>query len=119
MADKQRYNAERLLKTEQQIAFKQAQISRDEKTSFIIGYIWKMNRGARRQYVRRTKLSKNKKFGGRRRRCICEELDGQQISIEAARERPIGHPHCMCSLIPVYGKGSLLSLTPEELAEFS
>jgi hypothetical protein len=119
MADKQRYNAERIIKTEQQIAFKNAQISRDAEVGFIIGYIWKMNRGARRNFVKTVKLRKNKKFGGRRRRCICEELDGKQISIEEAKARPIGHPHCMCSLIPVYGRGSLTTVSAAELAEFS
>jgi hypothetical protein len=118
-AEKQRYNAERIIRTEQQIAFKEAQIAADSEIKAIIGYIWRMNRAARSGYVKRTKLPRSgKKLLGRRRRCICEALDGKQISVEAARARPIGHPHCMCSLIPVYGKGSLSQVSAEELAEF-
>lgn len=118
-AEKQRYSAERIIRTEQQIAFKEAQIAADSQIKAIVGYIWRMNRAARSGFVKRTKLPKSgKRLLGKRRRCICEALDGKQISVEAARARPIGHPHCMCSLIPVYGRGSLLQASESELAEF-
>jgi hypothetical protein len=98
-ADKQRYVAERIIKTNRAVDFKATQILQDQKRKEIIGYIWRLNRVARSGFTKRTKprgtvtAGRGRRTSGRRRRCICEELNGRQISVEAAKERPVAHPH--------------------------
>lgn len=110
-AFKQKYNAERILKTETMGAFKADQVLEDQKHDFVVGYIWRMNRGARASYVKRTtgkggRIIGGRSFrkGGRRRRCVCESLNGKRLSKEAVagrNARLMAHPHCMCTLEPV------------------
>lgn len=112
--DKQRYAAERILKTEQQAAFKSRQVLSDARHPSITHYIWHMNRGGRQGYVKRVKPSRTfpmgRKKGGAKRRCVCEQLDGRKFLADEAREgtRIIAHPHCMCWLEPVFDKKLML-----------
>ena len=116
---KQKYNAERILRTETMAAYKADQVLSDQKHDFVVGYIWRMNRAARAGFVRR-RTSKSgriigaKKYrrGGRRRRCVCEALAGKRLSKEAVAgktARLMAHPHCMCWLEPVMSQ-KLLSV---------
>jgi hypothetical protein len=125
-AFKQKYAAERILKTESQAALKSAQILADQKHDWITGYIWKMNRGARANFVKRLTTKKGRvmggrryRKGGRRRRCVCEELDGKMLSKETVAGRTarlMAHPHCGCRLVPVMDKNRLNApITDEEL----
>jgi len=110
--DKQRYAAERILKTEQQAAFKAEQIESDREHPAIVAYIWHMNRGGRSGFAKRVKPSKTfgpkgRRKGGKRRRCVCEELDGRKLSgeeVQGGDTRLIAHPHCMCWLEPVFDR---------------
>lgn len=102
-AFKQKYAAERLIKSETMASYKAEQIFADQKHNFIVGYIWRMNRAARSGFVRRRtsksgRIIGGKRYrrGGRRRRCVCEELDGKRLSLEMVRGRSarlIAHPH--------------------------
>jgi hypothetical protein len=113
----QKYQAERILKTETMANFKGRQVLQDQRHDWIVGYIWRMNRGARRGFVRRRtgksgRIVGAKKYrrGGRRRRCVCEELDGKRLSKDAVAGRDarlMAHPHCMCWLEPVMDKRRL------------
>jgi hypothetical protein len=118
-AFRQKYAAERIVKTESAVAFKSRQLLDDaEEAPYIVAYIWRLNRASRRGFVRRTgpraKFSPRK--SARRRRCICEELDGRRISVEMAKAHPSGHPHCMCWLEPVMDPRLMRRATVEELA---
>jgi hypothetical protein len=117
---RQKYAAERIVKTESAVAFKSRQLLDDEKEApYIVAYIWRMNRSSRRGFVRRTKPRGTFRTGksARRRRCVCEELDGRRISVEMAKTNPSGHPHCMCWLEPVMDPRLMRRATVEELAE--
>jgi len=129
-AFKQKYAAERILKTEQQAAFKSQQILSDQKHDWIVGYIWRLNRSARAGFVSTTKPRRTFSLPGRkgkgkrrRRRCACESLAGKRLSREAVAgkdARLMAHPHCMCWLEPVMDKRRLNApLSDEELMEFS
>jgi hypothetical protein len=61
---KQRYNAERIIRTETATAYRQRQVASDKARPWIIGYRWVLNRGLHRKFVAR-KPGKLKKFGGR------------------------------------------------------
>lgn len=99
----QKYNAERILKSETLNAYKAEQVLSDMKHNFIVAYIWRMNRAARRGFVRRRTSksgriigAKRYRRGGRRRRCVCEALAGKRLSLEMVRGRTarlIAHPH--------------------------
>jgi hypothetical protein len=120
--DVQKYNAERIIKSETLAAYKGDQVLADQKHDFIVGYIWRMNRAARSGFVkRRTSKSgriigaKRYRRGGRRRRCVCEALDGKRLSLETVRGRTarlMAHPHCMCTLEPVMDKRLLSVAQP-------
>lgn len=97
-AFRQKYVAERIVRTEEATEFKRAQFAEDDKDPRIIGYYWRMMRAARRGYVKRTKVPKS----GKSKRCVCELLDGTRVSKERAREKPMGHPHCMCVFEPIF-----------------
>lgn len=127
-AFKQKYAAERIIKTESMAAFKADQVLSDQRHDFIVGYIWRMNRAARSGFVRR-RTSKSgriigpKKYrrGGRSRRCVCEELDGKRLSKEAVSGRDarlMAHPHCMCTLEPVFDKRRLNVAQASDFDEF-
>jgi hypothetical protein len=125
-AFKQKYAAERILKTEQMAAFKSQQVLSDRKHDWIVGYIWRMNRSARSGFARRVKprrkFSLRGQSGGRRRRCVCESLNGTRLSKEAVAgktARLMAHPHCMCYLEPIMDQKRLRApITDEELMEF-
>lgn len=116
-AFQQKYAAERIVKTETMASYKAEQVLSDAKHDFIVGYIWHMNRSARRGFVqRRTDKSgrilspRTFRRGGRRRRCVCEELDGKRLSKEMVSGRDarlMAHPHCMCWLEPVFDRRKL------------
>lgn len=125
---KERYRAERWIRTEQQTAYRVAQLDKQEMHRWITGYLWVMNGGLHKRYVNakrpdgtratpRRPPGKSKKFGGKH--CICEVLAGRVLSPEIAREYPGGgHPHCGCSLVPQYDERELLDapITAEEEA---
>jgi hypothetical protein len=111
---KQKYAAERILKTEQMAAFKSQQVLSDRKHDWIVGYIWRLNRSARANFAKRVKpgrrFSLRGRSGGRRRRCVCESLNGTRLSKDAVAgktARLMAHPHCMCWLEPVMDKRRL------------
>jgi hypothetical protein len=113
---KQSYNAERILDTEIHTSFRSAQAQRDITKPYIVAYIWRLQRDARRDFVKRTKPTRMKLSSGRRtvkaRRCVCEMLDGRRISKEAALMYPQGgHPFCRCFLEPVYSS-KLMAQSP-------
>jgi hypothetical protein len=125
-AFKQKHAAERLVKTETLANLKGRQVLQDQKHNWIVGYIWRMNRASRRGFVKRRtgksgRIIGAKKYrkGGRRRRCVCEELDGKRLSKDAVAgkdARLMAHPHCMCWLEPVMDKRRLdAPLTKAEL----
>ncbi len=113
-AFRQKYAAERIIKTETMAAYKAEQVLADQRHDFVVGYIWRMNRSARRAFVKlRTgkggRITSGRRYrrGGRKRRCVCEELDGKRLSKESVagrNARLMAHPHCMCFLEPVVSK---------------
>jgi hypothetical protein len=118
---KQSYNAERILDTEIHASYRSAQVARDRGKPWLIGYIWRLQRGARRDFARRTKPTKMKLPSGRRtrraRRCICEVMDGRRISKDTLASYPQGgHPHCMCWFEPVYDR-RIMRRAPPTAAE--
>lgn len=98
-AFKQKYVSERIVRTETALQFKREQFARDAKHKWIVGYTWRMMRAARKAYVKRTPLPKR---GKRRTRCVCEMMDSTRVSIERAKSKPMGHPHCMCFFEPIF-----------------
>lgn len=116
-AFKQKHAAERILKTEALAAFKADQVLSDMRRDYVVGYIWRMNRGARRGFVKRRttktgRVSSPRKFrrGGKGRRCVCESLAGRRLSKEMVSGRTarlMAHPHCFCYLEPVMDKRRL------------
>ena len=100
MGEKQRYYAERIVRTESAAAKRAREGDQIAKNRRIVAVIWRMSRGARRGYVRRTK---KRRFGGGGARCICETLEGQEFPPSAVAEFPrMGHPHCYCWWERVY-----------------
>lgn len=127
-AFRQKAAAERIIQTETMASFKAEQVLADQKHDFIVGYIWRMNRAARSGFVRR-RTSKSGRIigakrysrGGRRRRCVCEELNGKRLSKEAVSGRTarlMAHPHCMCMLEPVMDKRKLNVAQASDFDEF-
>jgi hypothetical protein len=114
-ADKQKYAADRILRTETSASFRSQQVLADSKHKWIIGYIWRMNRAARAGYTKRTRPRRLK--GTRRRhRCICEFMDSKQVSKDWLESHPAGgHPHCMCTFEPVVDNARLSTLDESDL----
>jgi hypothetical protein len=107
---KQRYQAERILETEQHAAFRSRQVEQGERKPWIIGYKWHMNSGRHRKWLytkpgrhrKSAESRKNPKLKGKH--CICEVMDGEVVSVEEYKERWIagGHPHCCCYFEEVF-----------------
>ncbi|MHC4619977.1 MAG: hypothetical protein ACYTEQ_19705 [Planctomycetota bacterium] len=121
--EKQRYNAERIVETETNAAYRAREY--EQAQPYITHFIWHLNRGARKAYVRRTKprpiRRKGKKGGRKARRCVCESFDGQKFPIEVAKDYPRGgHPWCRCWYEYIYntGKASRARVSDEDLAWF-
>jgi len=114
-ADKQRYAAERILRTDTAATFRAQQALSDDKHNWIIGYTWRMNRAARKAFRGRTGTRRLR--GVRRRvRCICEYMDGKTVSKEWYQEHPGGgHPHCMCLFLPIFDESRLAVLDQSDL----
>ncbi len=88
---RQRYAAERVLRTEAETSFRQARLARDEGKTWLKGYIWRLQRGG--------------SIG-----CICESLNGKLMKpAEARAYAGGGHPDCSCTLEPVYDTQAMLS----------
>lgn len=78
---KQRYNAERIIKTETQAAFRRAQINASIGKPWVVGYIWHLNRG-----------------GGTHTPCVCDTMDGTVVPADKAEQWLYGaHPFCNCT----------------------
>ena len=95
---RQRYAAERLLRTESETAFRQARIARDDGKTWLKGYMWRLRRGGT--------------IG-----CICETMNGKLLTAAEARAWAAGgHPNCSCTFEPVYDTEAMLS-APTTAAE--
>lgn len=94
--EKQRYNAERLIRSEAAAARRAQEAVRVGADRHIAHVIWRMSGGARKSYVRLVKPGgKGSRNPGRR--CICESLAGQKFSKSAMLAYPyMGHPNCLC-----------------------
>jgi hypothetical protein len=101
MDEKQRSNADRIVRTEAAAANRAREATHIDSTPQIRALIWRMSKGARKGYVARTKIPKKGKMRGHR--CICEAMAGEEFPPSAAKEYPrMGHPHCMCWWERVY-----------------
>lgn len=112
LENKQRANSERIVRTETAAAYRSREYEQAAKKDYIVGFYWRLNRGARRQYVRRTKprpIKRKGKKGGRKSRvCICESLANQRFPLEVAKDYPRGgHPNCNCWWEYIYSTGRL------------
>lgn len=126
LVEKQRYNAERILATEAQAAYRSAQWQRDRSRPWVTGYIWRIQRGGRADYEKRTKPRTIKPPGrqGRgggigRGRCVCEVMNGREFSKDAPLDFPhMGHPHCACYWEPIIDVKSAMAapVTKDEYA---
>ena len=121
VGQKHQYIAERILETETQTAFRAMEAEEGAQTPGLVGYVWHLQRGARRDFAKRTKPRRIKLRSGKRtrrkRRCVCEIMDGKKISVEYLQEYPQGgHPHCMCWFEPVYDR-KLMRKAPITAAE--
>lgn len=122
---KQRYLAERILETEQQRAFRLAQIEMGAGIPGLIGYRWHMNRSKHARYLRSKpgRISparagrmmgglgpgaKGRRLAGKH--CICEAMDGTIISLEDFKGHwsAGGHPHCACFFEEVFDTTAML-----------
>lgn len=113
---KQRYNAERIVRTETAAAYRSRSLESDMARPWIVGYRWRMFASFHAAFKRR-KPSRLKRFGGAH--CICEVMAGEVLSPAVARQYPrMGHPHCVCYLEPVIELRAMLEapITDEELA---
>lgn len=125
---KQRYNAERVIATEQQRAFRLAQIERSAKMPGLIGYRWRMNRAKHARFLRskpgkfsaaRAGRTKGGRIGGLAgKHCICEAMDGQIVSVEDYQSEwsAGGHPHCACFFEEVFDRNRMFK-APETAEE--
>jgi hypothetical protein len=99
--EKQITYAHRIAETELQAAYRLRQVKQWEREGHIRYLVWRLNKGARKGYVKRTPLPKHAK-GGRRGRCICEDMAGKRFTLEDASDYPrMGHPHCRCYWEPI------------------
>lgn len=115
---KQRYQAERIIKTEQATAHRIEQMEKQKGQSWIVGYRWQM--AAQLHATKMRKRGGRKKLGGKR--CICEVMDQTVMSPEVAREYPQGgHPHCLCTFVPVYSEKGMMEapITSDEDAWYN
>ena len=104
--EKQRYNADRIVRTEAAASYRAREGQQIKKNDRIVGLIWRLSKGARKGYVSRTKVPKRGKSAGRR--CICEAMADQTFPKEVLEEYPRGgHPHCMCFFERVYASGDI------------
>jgi hypothetical protein len=126
--EKQRYNAERILQTETMAAYRSEQYLRDKEKPYVVGYIWRMNKGARKRFVKRVAPTRSfpmpgqPKKSGKHGRCICELLDGKRLGRDAPAEYPRGgHPHCCCWFEPVVDQRLVLDapITANERAKWA
>lgn len=118
----QRSHAERIMVTEQQKAFRMAQIDRTSAMPGLVGYRWRMNRSKHARFLR----SKPGRFSPRRaarstrggrvrglagKHCICEAMDGTIISVEDYKTEwsSGGHPNCACFFEEVFDRDSMFS----------
>jgi hypothetical protein len=106
LVEKQRYNAERIIVTEAQAAYRSAQWKRDQDRPWVKGYIWRLQRGGRADYEKRTHPHAVRATGSKtvvgHGRCICEVMNGREFSKDAPLEYPhMGHPHCQCYWDPI------------------
>lgn len=120
----QRYNAERILRTEAHTSFRARDAEYVEKAPYIVALIWRRNRSARAAQKRR-RVAKLRRAGLRRtkartkhRHCICDDLAGRRFSTEAIRSYPrMGHPHCTCWWEKIYSEKTLMDAPLESLTE--
>ena len=110
--EKQRHNAERIVRTETSAAYRAREYEKAAQKPYIVGFYWRLNRGARKKYVRRTKRRpirrKGKKGGRKSRTCVCESLADQRFPLEVAKDYPRGgHPNCNCWFEMIYDTGKL------------
>lgn len=125
---KQRYLATRIIETEQQEAFRAAQIERGRQMPWLVGYRWHMNRTRHQRFLRskpgkisgaragRTRGGRIKGLAGKH--CICEAMDGTVVSREEyeSQWRAGGHPHCCCFFEEVFDREKMFAL-PETASE--
>lgn len=99
LSQKQRANADRIVKTETSAAYRAREWKHNSKKSYITGAYWRLNKGGRRGFEKRTKptLRPTKAKWKAGKRCVCELLAGEFFSKDAIREYPrMGHTHCLC-----------------------
>jgi hypothetical protein len=104
-AEKQRENAERIIRTEVAAAYRARQVRQWRASGAILGVVWRLNQGSRRRYVARVPVRRSGPHAGRR--CICESMAGHLMSLDEAAQWPrMGHPHCACWWEPRYRSGA-------------
>jgi hypothetical protein len=111
---KQRYHAEKWMRTESAAAYRTSQIEGDLDKPWVVGYKWLLFAAGHAKWVK-TKPGNLTAYGGKH--CICEQMHGQILSKEVALQYPRGgHPHCMCSLRPVFDLDKMVEtpITPSE-----
>lgn len=98
-AQTQRYNAERILRTEAQSAFRMREYESIKNTAWITAVIWRRNTGARKSQ-RKQIIKKAARAGVKAaasRPCICDRMADKKYSKEMMEMYPrMGHPHCSC-----------------------
>ena len=87
----QRYAADRIGNTEAQHAYRSRQYEQEKGRPWITEYTWMMNPALHAQFAKYKKVPKKGKSKGHR--CDCEIYDGETVSADWVRARPMGlHP---------------------------
>jgi hypothetical protein len=98
--NRQRYFADRIVRTESLAAGRAQQWDQFRKDPTVVAVIWRMA-GTHMFYAKRVAAPKGGAHRGRR--CVCEQLNNRQFPPEAVRDYPrMGHPFCNCHWDPVY-----------------
>jgi hypothetical protein len=115
--EKQRSNAERIVRTETAAAGRLREYDKTKRQQhWIKEVIWTLARAERASFVRSRKPAKSGKHRGRR--CVCETLAGRRFPIEVMADYPrMGHPHCLCYWVKVVDRRAMLAapISQEEL----
>jgi hypothetical protein len=108
--EKQRYNADRIVSTESSAAYRAREYNGVKDKKYVTGAYWRLNRGARRKYVKRVKPRKKSKKGMAGMRCVCEGLADQLYPKAVIKDYPrMGHPYCNCFWEYVYDREKMFS----------
>lgn len=121
LSEKQRYNAERIMRTETAAARRIAEHEKRKDNPLLIGYVWRLSTRSRKGFEHRTSptmkppkgIHGRRDGGGTRGRCMCEFMAGRVFGRDLPEKWPRGaHPQCLCWYEPIFN-----GLAPKDVTE--